>query len=49
MNALHRLKAYFGMVGVEEFDAAEFGAAEFDDYHSSYRAEYPSGQWRPRL
>ena len=38
MNALHRLKAYFGMVGVEEFDAAEFGA---DDYHSSYRAEYP--------
>jgi cell division inhibitor SepF len=41
MSALHRLKAYFGMVGVEEFDAAEFGAAEFDDYHSSYRAEYP--------
>lgn len=41
MSALHRLKAYFGMVGVEEFDAAEFGAAEFGDYHSSYRAEYP--------
>ncbi len=41
MSALHRLKAYFGMVGVEEFDAAEFGAAEFDDYHPGYRAEYP--------
>lgn len=41
MSALHRLKAYFGMVPVEEFDAAEFGAAEFDDYHSGYRGEYP--------
>jgi cell division inhibitor SepF len=41
MSALHRLKAYFGMVGVEEFDAAEFGAAEFDNYHPGYRAEYP--------
>jgi cell division inhibitor SepF len=41
MSALHRLKAYVGMVGVEEFDAAEFGAAEFDDYHPGYRAEYP--------
>lgn len=41
MSALHRLKAYFGMVPVEEFDAAEFGAAEFDDYHPGYRAEYP--------
>ena len=41
MSALHRLKAYFGMVGVEEFDAAEFGAVDFDGYHSSYRAEHP--------
>ena len=40
MSALHRLKAYFGMVPVEEFDGAEFGAVEFDDYHPSYRAEY---------
>ncbi|MFN2478233.1 MAG: cell division protein SepF [Pseudonocardiaceae bacterium] len=41
MSALHRLKAYFGMVPVEEFDAAQFGAAEFDDYHASYRTEHP--------
>ncbi len=41
MSALHRLKAYFGMVPVEEFDAAEFGAAEFDEYHPGYRGEYP--------
>jgi len=40
MSALHRLKTYFGMVPVEEFDAAEFGAADFDDYHPSYRTEY---------
>ena len=36
MNALHRLKAYFGMVPAEEFDAAEF-----DDYHPGYRSGYP--------
>lgn len=36
MSALHRLKAYFGMVPAEEFDAAGFGAAEYDDYHPSY-------------
>ncbi|MGH3829939.1 MAG: cell division protein SepF [Pseudonocardiaceae bacterium] len=29
MSALHRLKAYFGMVPPEEFNAAEFNAAEF--------------------
>ncbi|MGB9280168.1 MAG: cell division protein SepF [Pseudonocardiaceae bacterium] len=50
MSALHRLKAYFGMVPVEEFDpsefdspdsdAAEFHGAGFDDYHPGYRAEY---------
>ncbi|MDQ3761861.1 MAG: cell division protein SepF [Actinomycetota bacterium] len=31
MSALHRLKAYFGMVPADEFDAAEY-----DDYHSGY-------------
>ena len=36
MSALHRLKAYFGMVPAEEFDAAEF-----DDYHPGYRSGYP--------
>jgi cell division inhibitor SepF len=36
MSALHRLKAYFGMVPAEEFDAADF-----DSYHSDYRAGYP--------
>ena len=41
MSALHRLKAYFGMVPVEEFDAAEVDAAEFHDYHSGYRGDYP--------
>jgi cell division inhibitor SepF len=40
MSALHRLKAYFGMVPVEEFDAAEFGAEDFDRYHPGYRGEY---------
>jgi cell division inhibitor SepF len=30
MSALHRLKAYFGMVPAEEFDAEEFDAAHFD-------------------
>ncbi|MGH3867888.1 MAG: cell division protein SepF [Pseudonocardiaceae bacterium] len=37
MSALHRLKAYFGMVPAEEFDAAEFGA-----YHPGHRSGYPS-------
>jgi cell division inhibitor SepF len=31
MSALHRLKAYFGMVPAEEFDAAEF-----DDYDDGF-------------
>lgn len=31
MSALHRLKAYFGMVPAEEFDAAEFA-----NYHPGY-------------
>ncbi len=37
MSTLHRLKAYFGMVPAEEFDAAGFGAADFDDYHHTGR------------
>ena len=36
MSALRRLKAYFGMVPAEEFDAAAFGAAGYDDYPPSY-------------
>jgi cell division inhibitor SepF len=36
MSALHRLKAYFGMVPAEEFDAA----AGFDDYHAGYHSGY---------
>jgi cell division inhibitor SepF len=36
MSALHRLKAYFGMVPAEEFDAAAFGAAGYDDYEPGY-------------
>jgi cell division inhibitor SepF len=36
MSALHRLKAYFGMVPAEDFDAAGFDAAEFDEYHTGY-------------
>ena len=43
MSALHRLKAYFGMVPAEEFDAAEF-----DDYHlgddpQGYDPEFGAG------
>ncbi len=38
MSALHRLKAYFGMVPAGEFDAA----AEFDDYYADYHAGYPN-------
>ncbi|MGH3771660.1 MAG: cell division protein SepF [Pseudonocardiaceae bacterium] len=41
MSALHRLKAYFGMVPAEEFDPAEFNAAEFDSYHPDYRSGSP--------
>jgi cell division inhibitor SepF len=46
MSALHRLKAYFGMVPAEEFDAAEFDPAEldatqFDGYRAAYRFGYP--------
>ncbi|HWR47909.1 MAG TPA: cell division protein SepF [Pseudonocardiaceae bacterium] len=37
MSALHRLKAYFGMVPAEEFDAAEF-----DDYQPGCRSGYPN-------
>ena len=42
MSALHRLKAYFGMVPAEEFDAAEFNAAQFNGYHPGYRSGYPN-------
>jgi cell division inhibitor SepF len=36
MSALHRLKAYFGMVPVEDFDPTEFSPEDFDGYQSSY-------------
>jgi cell division inhibitor SepF len=36
MSALHRLKAYFGMIPAEEFDAAEFDAAEINEHHTTY-------------
>jgi len=36
MSALRRLKAYFGMVPAEEFDAAGLGAAEYDEYHPGF-------------
>jgi cell division inhibitor SepF len=44
MSALHRLKAYFGMVPAEEFDAAAFGAAGYDDYHPGYPEPSPGHQ-----
>jgi cell division inhibitor SepF len=43
MSALHRLKAYFGMVPVEDFDAA----AGFDDYHVGYSGYPDSGAYVP--
>jgi cell division inhibitor SepF len=36
MSTLHRLKAYFGMMPAEEFDAAEF-----DHYQPGHRSGYP--------
>jgi cell division inhibitor SepF len=54
MSALRRLKAYFGMVPAEEFDAAGFDhyhAAGFDSYHDSYHdyhhSDYGSGYPEP--
>jgi cell division inhibitor SepF len=44
MSALHRLKAYFGMVPAEEFDAAAFGAAGYDEYHPGYPEPSPGHQ-----
>ncbi|MFN2535725.1 MAG: hypothetical protein ABR528_10790, partial [Pseudonocardiaceae bacterium] len=41
MSALHRLKAYFGMVPAEEFDAAAFGTAGYDEYHPGYPEPSP--------
>jgi cell division inhibitor SepF len=37
MSALHRLKAYFGMVPTDEFDDY------YRDYHPDYRSEYDPG------
>jgi cell division inhibitor SepF len=44
MSALHRLKAYFGMVPAEEFDAAAFGTAGYDEYHPGYPEPSPGHQ-----
>jgi|SRR5579884_3174240 cell division inhibitor SepF len=42
MSALRRLKAYFGMVPADEFEAAAFGAARYDP--TEYPAEYKAGE-----
>jgi cell division inhibitor SepF len=44
MSALRRLKAYFGMVPAEEFDAAAFGAAGYDGHHPGYPESNPGHQ-----
>jgi cell division inhibitor SepF len=41
MSALHRLKAYFGMVPAEDLDAVGLDAAQLDDYGPPYRSGYP--------
>ncbi len=47
MSALHRLKAYFGMVPADELDG--YGA-DYDDYPEAYRgARAPVGPRRARL
>jgi cell division inhibitor SepF len=43
MSALHRLKAYFGMVPAEEFDAAEFDDYHLGDDSQGYDPEFGSG------
>jgi cell division inhibitor SepF len=43
MSALRRLKAYFGMVPAEEFEAATFGAARYDE--AEYLAEYKAAEY----
>jgi cell division inhibitor SepF len=48
MSALRRLKAYFGMVPAEEFDAAGLGAAEYDEYHPGFSDSSHSHQSRRR-
>jgi cell division inhibitor SepF len=45
MSALRRLKAYFGMVPAEEFEAAAFGAAGYGA--TEYPAEYNAGEYGP--
>ncbi|MGH3902878.1 MAG: cell division protein SepF [Pseudonocardiaceae bacterium] len=46
MSALHRLKAYFGMVPSEELD--EYGPDYRDDYRSGYDSAYESRAYEPR-
>lgn len=43
MSALRRLKAYFGMVPAEEFEAAAFGAPRYDE--TEYPAEYKAAEY----
>jgi cell division inhibitor SepF len=45
MSALHRLKAYFGMVPADELD--EYGPDYRDDYHSGYGQGYDVEQADP--
>lgn len=41
MSALHRLKAYFGMVPAHEFDTGEFDTGEFPEFDNGEFAGHP--------
>lgn len=45
MSALHRLKAYFGMVPAEEFDAAEFD--DYDDGFATRAGQHAAPRMHP--
>ena len=48
MSALHRLKAYFGMVPAHEFDTGEFDRGEFqEEYERAGFAGHPLGEAGP--
>jgi hypothetical protein len=48
MSALHRLKAYFGMVPAEEFDAAQFGdPAQFGNPAQFNAAHFNAAEFGP--
>jgi len=41
MSALHRLKAYFGMVPIDELNSRELTAEQFTSHYPAYRSGYP--------